>query len=118
MLKAGKLRHRITIQAPNFAKDGNGQNIPTWAPIASTPTVWAAIEPVSSNEEFTSQEVEATATHKITLRYRGDLSATYRFSFADPGTGKTRIFILLGTPCAHRTNSASSSNATWRSRLA
>ena len=95
---AGKLRHQVTIEAPNPTPDATGQDVDDWDAIGTNPTPWASIETVSSNEIFTSQEVQATATHKITMRYRGDLSAEYRITFNDPGTQTLRVFNLLGTP--------------------
>jgi SPP1 family predicted phage head-tail adaptor len=100
-IAAGRLRHRVTIQIPPSGVDATGQPIrlsSDWPSIGSNPTVWAEIKPFSADDVFNSQQPQATITHKITLRYRGDLSSTYRFSYADPGTNTTRIFNIVGTP--------------------
>jgi len=82
-MRAGELRHRLTIESPQRLSDGAGGATVTWAPVAS---VWAHINPVSARE-FTSAEQRAEkVTHTITLRFRNDIDATMRL------IGEGRIF--------------------------
>lgn len=62
----GKLRHRIAIQSNNStASTELGQPIDNWTTVA---TVWGRIEPLSGREAFYAQQVQADASHRITLR--------------------------------------------------
>lgn len=97
-LAAGRLRHRVTIERPrddSDARDANGDLVTDWPTIDK---VWAAIEPLSARETFAAQQVQSAVTHKVTIRFRGDLSSKYRFSYLDPATNRTRRFYIDGTP--------------------
>jgi SPP1 family predicted phage head-tail adaptor len=74
-VRAGELRHRITLQARPATKDGLGQESDAFADVA---TVWAKVEPLAGRELLTAQQVLATVTHKVTLRYRDGVTAKMR----------------------------------------
>lgn len=42
-MRAGRLRHRVTIQQVTRTRDGFGQPVESWSAFA---TVWAAVEPL------------------------------------------------------------------------
>lgn len=65
-MRAGELRHRITIQEQGETKDSFGADTLTWQDFA---TVWAAIEPLQGREYFAAQQVHAEVTTKIRIRY-------------------------------------------------
>lgn len=82
-IEAGRLRHRITLQAPRDLLDSNGdviQNQETgevarvWEDVA---TVWAAIEPLSAREFIAAQAVQSKVTTKIIIRHR-EVDASWR----------------------------------------
>lgn len=75
-MKIGPLRHRITIQTASTTQDAAGEETGTLANLASVPTVWADVRPASGNERFigAAEQEQATLTHKVTIRYRTDLS--------------------------------------------
>ena len=50
-LAAGKLRHRVQLQAPFQSQDDSGDIINSWI---TQYTVWAAIEPLSGKEFIAS----------------------------------------------------------------
>lgn len=77
-MQAGKLRHRLAIQAPTTAMDQYGEAVKTWGTVA---TVWGSVEPLRMQEYFEAQQTQAKATHKIEVRYLPGLSATYRVVF-------------------------------------
>lgn len=78
-VKAGKLRHRVTIQAQQNTQDPvTGANIVTWVDVA---TVWASVEPLSVREFIQSQATQSEISARITIRYRPDLDASMRFVF-------------------------------------
>jgi len=82
-VRAGELRHRLTIEIPQRLSDGAGGAIVTWAQVAS---IWAHIKPVSARELRAAEQRAEKLTHKIILRYRSDINATMRL------VGAGRIF--------------------------
>ena len=65
-MKAGDLRHRITIQQRTLTPDGLGGHTETWSELA---TVWAAVWPVSAKERIAGSQVQAETTHRVRIRY-------------------------------------------------
>lgn len=76
-IKAGRLRHRITIQEQQQTQDPvTGGIIVTWVDVA---TVWGRLEPLSVREFIQSQATQSEITARITIRYRPGLNASMRF---------------------------------------
>lgn len=75
-VEIGELRERVTIQAPGPPVDDGGGGVTVfWTDLA---TVWAAIRPVSNVERYYAQQVEASTTHEIFIRWRGDVKNAMR----------------------------------------
>jgi len=72
-MNIGKLRKRVVLQAEAQTPDGAGGYTLAWATVA---TVWATIAPASGHEIYVSGHLEGRVTHKVTMRWRGDLSVT------------------------------------------
>ena len=70
-MQAGALRRRITFQTRDVSVDSFGQQVTTWADAF---TVWASIEPLSARELFAAQAVQSEVSHKVTVRYRTELT--------------------------------------------
>lgn len=71
MIGAGKLRHRISIEAPNAGRDDFGQiTEAAWATLA---TVWADIRPIGGREKLRAEAIGATLTHTVAVRYQSIL---------------------------------------------
>lgn len=75
-MRAGSLRHRITIQQATSTPDAAGQPIPTWA-------TWLANEPAEvlqtdGAEAIRKLQVVAGATHAVRIRYRTGVLTTLR----------------------------------------
>jgi len=66
--QAGRLRHRITIQAP--AAPSN-PFVPGTATPTTVATLWACIRPLTSSEVFQATQVSMKLSHRITIRYPG-----------------------------------------------
>jgi len=66
--KVSDLNKRISILANSKVSDGMGGTTTTTLTII--PYLWAAIWPVSANEQVKSQSVTMTITHRIRIRYR------------------------------------------------
>ena len=56
MIQAGELHERITLERIQGVGDGD------WLPIAQTPDVWAAVEPIGGDNRY-----------RVRIRYRADL---------------------------------------------
>lgn len=77
-MKAGELRHKVTLQQMSTTRDSFGAVVETWADVA---TVWAAIEPAGGRETLAGQEVTAEVTHRVRIRYRADVTPEMRANF-------------------------------------
>jgi len=77
-MRAGELRHRITIQQATITRDATNMEIPTWSDLA---TVWAKVESTTSGEYADAAREGASITHKITIRERADLTVLMRVVF-------------------------------------
>lgn len=74
-MRAGELRHRITLRIATVSQDDCGQPVQTWTDHA---TVWAAVEPLRGREYFESQQQQAEVTTRIRIRYRAKVSPVMR----------------------------------------
>lgn len=74
-MRAGGLRHRVTIQHFTTVRDASGQHIKTWFDGA---TVSAEVNAISGRELVASGAVSAEATIRVWMRYRSDVSAASR----------------------------------------
>ena len=76
-IRAGRLRHRLTLQSKTCTRDSYGAAIVAWATVR---TVWGAIEPLSGRELTAQSQVQAEAQVKILLRYTTGIDTTWRVS--------------------------------------
>lgn len=79
-MNTGKKRHPVMLQRATTSRDTFGQTIETWSDVGK---VWAAIEPATGREVLTSREVIADVTHKLTTRYRPDVTPQMRVKFGE-----------------------------------
>jgi SPP1 family predicted phage head-tail adaptor len=79
-MRAGLLRHRITIQVDTPTQDDYGEPIASWGTFA---TRWAAVEPVSGRETVMAgdQQVEASGGVRVRLRRLDGVSVKHRISW-------------------------------------
>lgn len=95
-LKAGRLRHRITIERPLYTQDAAGAGVTTWTVFADD--VPAGVSPLSAKEFLAAQQVQSQVVARITTRYRPGLDASMRIRhrgaiyniagvIPDPGSG-------------------------------
>lgn len=69
-MRAGALRHRITIERQATAQDDWGGVVNHWATIG---TFSASIEPINGREYFAAQAVQSEVTARIRMRYHPDV---------------------------------------------
>lgn len=65
-MRAGTLRHKVTIQKLDGTLDAAGQENQTWVDVVQA---WAAIEPLRGDERFTAQQEVAQVTTRIRTRF-------------------------------------------------
>jgi SPP1 family predicted phage head-tail adaptor len=80
-MRAGKLRHRVTIQEDQgTTQDSLGQEIEDWQDVA---TVWAAVEPLQGREFLEAKQLQAEVTTRIRIRYRSGIEPEMRVVWGD-----------------------------------
>jgi len=77
-MRIGDLRHRITLQKAERARDSYGGEQLQWADFAK---VWAAIYPLQGREYFAAQQINAEVSTKIVIRYIKGVEPTMRVNF-------------------------------------
>ena len=83
-MRAGRLRHRITIQEPKETRSADGSMAVTWEDVGR---VWASVSPIRADERIRGNMLESEVSHRISMRYRDDINTKYRIVF-----GTTRYF--------------------------
>ena len=76
-MRAGRLRHRLQIQAPPAVptRDSTGAEVEVWQDVAE---VWGSREPYSGREYWAAAQVHTETSHRIGLRYRSDITSVMR----------------------------------------
>ena len=74
-MKAGELRHKVTIQKVSQTLDSSRQTVDLWTKLAE---VWAAVEPLSGRELLNAQQIQPDVTHRVRIRHRDDVTAKMR----------------------------------------
>lgn len=88
-MRAGKLRHRIQLQARTSTKTAGGEIASGgWATVA---TEWADVRPATSKEQTLAMQQHAMISHVITVRASEKYTADKRILF-----GTSRIFEING----------------------
>ncbi len=76
MTAIGAFRHRLTLQAADEIEDGAGGFARTWEPLGE---IWAAIEPLSLDDQMRADKRLGLLTHRVILRHRADVTLSHRF---------------------------------------
>jgi len=86
-MRAGRLRHRLTIQSPVNAQDEYGAKTQyAWVDEA---TVWGSVEPLRGRELVEAGREAAEVTTRIVIRYRTDVGPECRVVWG------TRVYDVL-----------------------
>lgn len=78
MIRAGKMRERVTFQSPSQQRSPSGETRLTWSDIA---TVWASVDGLRTADLMQAQQADVLATHKVIIRYRSDVDHTSRMIY-------------------------------------
>ncbi len=76
-MQAGRLRHKIAIQATTPTRNEYGEPIDSWATISGG-SVWASIEPLSGKEDLPARVMDAEVSHRITIRALSSVTTNHR----------------------------------------
>ena len=77
-VRAGLLRHRITIRVAADVRNEIGEYEPTWSDLA---TVWAQVKTESGVEAMRGDVEEATYTHTVRIRYLDGVTSKDRIAW-------------------------------------
>ena len=84
-MRAGTLRHRITIQEP-IGSTGGGVSASRKQSFEDFKTVWGAVWPLRGQELLAAQQVGSEVTSRIRIRYMADITPRYRIRLGDTTT--------------------------------
>lgn len=76
-MRAGKLKHRISIEQKSETIDSVGDAVNTWTTFK---TVWAEVLSQSGKEFFAAREQHSELTHLITIRYLSGVTPKMRIN--------------------------------------
>jgi SPP1 family predicted phage head-tail adaptor len=71
-----RLTERLTLEQPARTPDGGGGATIAWEPITE---LWAQVRPLSGDERLRHDQVAGRLTHRVCVRYRGDITPAMRF---------------------------------------
>jgi SPP1 family predicted phage head-tail adaptor len=86
-VRAGRLRHYVTVQQATETQDTDGSVIQTWGTYAQ---VYAEISPKSGSEDYAAAGINASVVHEIRIRYLDGLTPKMRIVYGD------RTFEIVG----------------------
>lgn len=86
-MRAGSLRHRVTIGTYSETLDETGDVVQTWSTHAE---VSARVNPVKAAEGYEAQQNVARVTHEVTIRYLATVEETMRVIY------DSREFYIVG----------------------
>lgn len=86
-MRVGDLNKRVALEVATRTPDGMGGATVAWTERAE---VWCVIWPVNATTQIQAGQQAGSVTHRIRMRYRMDLRATWRLRYGD------RYFTILG----------------------
>ena len=93
MIAAGEMTERITFQQRSVTKNGLGEEVVTWADVA---TVWAEVRPLRGREFYAANQTQQVVDVRFVIRKRSGLTVDQRLLWKStpyditgliPGTG-------------------------------
>jgi SPP1 family predicted phage head-tail adaptor len=91
-MRAGQLRHKITVSRATTVSDNAGGFTSSWATYAQP---WAFVEFLNGREAMLGHALEAIGNYRITIRYNAKLQPTDQITLSD---GKLLNVTSIGDP--------------------
>ena len=82
-MRAGTLRHRVTLQSPAGSRDSVGERTTTWTDVA---TVWASVSPLTARELIAAGQPMGEVSHRVRMRHAAVIAAldsSWRVKFGE-----------------------------------
>lgn len=79
MIRAGDLRHRVTIQSVSEAQNSIGEIIETWGTFA---TVWARVDPLSGRQLLAANQLDEPVSARLRMRYLAGVTGKMRVVYS------------------------------------
>ena len=89
MIRAGYFRDKLGLLAPTTATDPQWGSTPQWTPAG---TIWAHVIPVSATERAANGGVQSAVSHRITIRFRDDVTSKHRLVYRGRVLELTGVF--------------------------
>ena len=86
-LSIGRLRLRVMLEEPVETTDDMGGVVRSFAPRIS---LWGRLEMISGTEQAEAQQRGTHITHRLSIRWRGDVTGAMRF------VAGARVFDIRG----------------------
>lgn len=80
MISAGKLDKRVSLQVQSSTRDELNQKVDTWVTL-NNGVVWASVQPLRASEAISYEAKQMLVTHRVTIRFRPDVTADMRVLF-------------------------------------
>lgn len=105
-MRAGKLRHRVKLQAFTTTVDPDtGYRDKAWTDVA---TLWAEVAPLSGREFLAAAATQSKVTARITIRHRAGVTNNHRILHGstiynieavlpDANSGKEHLTLMCST---------------------
>ena len=93
-MKAGMLRHRVTVETPTVTQNYHGESVVTWSSFAVR--VPAHVEQLSGRALLNAQQIQPDISLAVTMRYISSVTADMRIKWHDGTTNRT--LNLVGPP--------------------
>ena len=75
MISAGNMRHRLTLQSKSATRNSIGEEVVTWADVAS---VWGEARPIRGKEFYEANQVQQTLDVRFIIRQRFGITTDMR----------------------------------------
>ena len=85
-MRAGRLRHLLTVQSASHAQDDMNEDIETWSDAGTT---YGDIQPGDGRKYVKGEQNVHEISHEITIRYYSGLTQAHRLKFG------SRVFNIV-----------------------
>lgn len=79
-MKIGDINKQVVLQYQTRVPDAAGGFTVTWVDHA---TIWAAVWPLSATEQVQAMQTSMTITHRVRIRYRANVKASWRIQYGE-----------------------------------